>query len=56
MLLTTLPVRPVRTNSLDRRFDRTFAQFASLALGAGAFHRRTSSCQLRARSTTSATM
>jgi HSP20 family protein len=39
MLLTTLPVRPVRTSSFDRRFDRTFAQLAGLAFGAGAFHR-----------------
>ena len=41
MLLTTLPVRPVRTSAFDRRFDRTFAQLAGLAFGAGSFARPT---------------
>jgi HSP20 family protein len=39
MLLTTVPGRPVRTTSFDRRFDRTFAQLAGLAFGAGSFAR-----------------
>jgi HSP20 family molecular chaperone IbpA len=37
MLLTT--VRPVRTSGFDRRFDRTFAQLAGLAFGAGSVAR-----------------
>jgi HSP20 family molecular chaperone IbpA len=40
MLLTT--VRPVRTSAFDRRFDRTFAQLAGLALGTGSFTRSNS--------------
>jgi HSP20 family protein len=40
MLLTT--VRPIRTSAFDRRFDRTFAQLAGLALGAGSSARPTS--------------
>jgi HSP20 family molecular chaperone IbpA len=40
MLLTT--VRPVRTSAFDRRFDRTFAHLAGLALGASGFARTNS--------------
>ena len=40
MLLTT--VRPARTTAFDRRFDRTFAQLAGLAFGAGSFARSNS--------------
>ncbi len=43
MLLTTVPVRPVRTSAFDRRFDRTFdrriAHLANLAFGTGTFQR-----------------
>jgi HSP20 family protein len=35
MLLTTRPVWPASHRSFDRRFDRTFAQLASLAFGSG---------------------
>src|SRR5688572_5194063 len=37
MLLTTIPRRPSRTHSFDRHVDRTFAQLARLAFGAGPF-------------------
>jgi HSP20 family protein len=40
MLLTT--VRPVRNSAFDRRFDRTFAQLAGLAFGAGSIARSSS--------------
>ena len=39
MLFTTVPVRPVRTTSFDRHFDRTFAHLASLAFGAATVDR-----------------
>jgi HSP20 family protein len=42
MLLTTLPVRSVRSSSFDRRFDRTFAHLAGLALGTSTFARQAS--------------
>jgi HSP20 family protein len=38
MLLTTLPVRPLRTFRTSP-FDRTFAQLANLALATGTSHR-----------------
>ena len=41
MLFTTVPVRPLRTTSFDRRFDRTFAHLANLALGSATFDRPT---------------
>ncbi len=42
MLLTTLPARSVRTSAFDRRFDRTVAQLAGFAFGAGSFARPSS--------------
>jgi HSP20 family protein len=39
MLLTTSTVWPAYRRSVDRRFDRTFAQLANLAFGSGSLER-----------------